>query len=75
MAWMIFIKILKNKIQIKNENNKQLNSLVTEFFIRGRKLSTSLVFITQSYFTVPKKIKLNSAHNFVMKIPNKKQRQ
>ena len=75
MAWMIFIKILKNKIQIKNENNKQLNSLVTEFFIRGRKLSTSLVFITQSYFTVPKNIKLNSAHNFVMKIPNKKQRQ
>ena len=48
------------------------NSIVTELFIRGRKLNLSLVFIRQSYFIVPKNITLNSTHCFVMKIPNKK---
>ena len=38
--------------------NKKLNSIVTELFIRDRKLNISLVFITQSYFTVPKDIRL-----------------
>ena len=33
--------------------NKKLNSIVTELFIRGRKLNIYLVFITQSYFKVP----------------------
>ena len=41
----------------------------------GRKLNISLVFITQSYFTVPKNIRLNSTHYVIMKIPNKKQLQ
>ena len=36
-------------------SNKKLNPIVTELFIRGRKLNISLVFITQSYFAVPKK--------------------
>ena len=40
--------------------NKTLQPAVTELFIRGRKLSMSLVFITQSYFAVPKNIRLNS---------------
>ena len=35
-------------------SNKKLNPVVTEFFIRGRKLNISLAFITQSYFAVPK---------------------
>ena len=52
-------------------NNKKLDPIVTELFIRGRKLNISLVFITQSYFAVPKNIRLNSTHYFVMKIPNK----
>ena len=52
-------------------SNKKLNPIVTELFIRGRKLNISLVFITQSYFAVPKNIRLNSTHYFVMKIPNK----
>ena len=52
-------------------NNKKLNPVVTELFIRGRKLNISLVFITQSYFAVPKVIRLNSTHYFIMKIPNK----
>ena len=41
-------------------SNKKLNPIVTELFIRGRKLNISLVFITQSYFTIPKNIRLNS---------------
>ena len=52
-------------------NNKKLNSIVTELFIRGRKLNISLVFITQSYFKVPKDVRLNSTHFFILKIPNK----
>ena len=56
-------------------NNKKLNPIVTELFIRGRKLNISLVFITQSYFAVPKNIRLNSTHYFVMKIPNKRELQ
>ena len=51
-------------------SNKKNNPTVAEVFIRGRKLSISLVFITQSYFAVPKNITLNSIHYFVMKIPN-----
>ena len=43
-------------------NNKKLNPIVTELFIRGRKLNISLAFITQSYFVVPKNIRLNSTH-------------
>ena len=54
-------------------SNTKLNPIVTELFIRVRKLNISLAFITQSYFTVPKIIKLNSAHYFIMKIPNKQE--
>ena len=56
-------------------SNKKLNPIVTELFIRGRKLNISLVFITQSYFAVPKNIRLNSTHYFIMKIPNKQELQ
>ena len=45
-------------------NNKKLNSVVTELFIRGRKLNISLVFIMQSFFKVPKDVRLNSTHFF-----------
>ena len=56
-------------------NNKKLNSIVTELFIRGRKLNISLVFITQSYFKVPKDVRLNSTHSFIMKISDKRELQ
>ena len=56
-------------------NNKKLNPTVTELFIRGRKLNFSIVFITQSYFIVPKDVRLNSTHFFIMKIPNKRELQ
>ena len=48
-------------------NNKNLNSIVTELFIRGRKLKISLVFITQSYFKVPKDVRLNTSHFLLQK--------
>ena len=56
-------------------HNKKLNSTVTELFIRSRKLNISLVFITQSYFKVPKDVKVNTSHFFLAKIPNKRELQ
>ena len=56
-------------------NNKKLNSIVTELFIRGRKLNISLFFITQSYFKVPKDVRINSTHFLIIKIPNKRELQ
>ena len=53
-------------------SNKKLNSIVSELFIRGRKRNISLVFITQSYFKVPKDVRLNTTHSFIAKIPNKR---
>ena len=52
-------------------NNNKLNSIITELFVRSRKLNIYIVFITQSYFKVPKDVRLNSTHFFIMKIPNK----
>ena len=54
-------------------NNKKLDSVVTELFISGRKLNFSLVFITRSYFKVPKDVRLNTTHFFVAKIPNRRE--
>ena len=56
-------------------SNKKRNLIVTELFIRGRKLKISLVFITQSYFTVPKNIRLNSTYYFNIKISNTRELQ
>ena len=56
-------------------NDNKLNPGVIELFIRGRKLNISIVVITQSYFKVPKDVRLNSTHFFIMKIPNKKELQ
>ena len=55
--------------------NKKIKSIVTELFIRGRKLNICLVFITQSYFKVPKDVRSNTTHSFIMKIPNKRELQ
>ena len=52
-------------------NNKKLNLIVTELFIKGRKLNIFLIFVTKSYFKVPKNVRNNSAHFFITKIPNK----
>ena len=50
-------------------NNKKLSAIVTELFIRGRKLNISFIFIAQSYFKVPKNVRLNYTYFFIMKIP------
>ena len=52
-------------------SNNKLYPIVTELFIRGRKLNNSFVFITQSYFAVPKYIRLNSMLYSIMKIQNR----
>ena len=57
------------------EANKKLIPVVTELFLRGRKLNISLVFISQSYFKVPKTIRLNAIHSFIIKAPNKRELQ
>ena len=56
-------------------HNKKLDSIVTGLFIRGRKLNISLVFITKSYFKVPRDVRLNTTHFFILKIPNKRELQ
>ena len=50
--------------------NKKFQAIIKELFIRCRKLNISLVFITQSYFSVPKDVRLNSIHYLIMKINN-----
>ena len=56
-------------------NNKKLNPIVTKLFTTGRKLDISIALITQSCFKVPKDVRLNSTHFFIMKIPNKRKLQ
>ena len=51
--------------------NKKFQAIIKELFIRCRKLNISLVFITQSYFSVPKDVRLNSTHYLTMKINNR----
>ena len=55
--------------------NKKFQAIIKELFIRCRKINISLVFITQSYFSVPKDVRLNSTHYFIMKINNKRELQ
>ena len=52
-------------------NNKKLNSVVTELFIRSIKWNISSVFIRQLYFKVPKEVRLNTTHFFIIKISRK----
>ena len=56
-------------------NNKKSNPIMTELFIRGRKLNIFIIFITQSYFKVPKDVRLNSTHFFIMKSVDKRELQ
>ena len=53
--------------------NKRFQAIIKELFITCRKLSISLVFITQSYFSAPKEVILNSTHYLIIKIYNKKE--
>ena len=80
-------RILKNTIQKRKVliifgdmisgmiNSKKFNPMVTELLSRGRKFNISIVFITQSYFRVPKEARLSTADFFIMKILNKRELQ
>ena len=75
---MLIKTVKKRKVLIVSDNmigdminNKKLNPIVSELFIRGRSLHISVVFITQSYFKVSADVKLNSTHFFIMKIKKK----
>ena len=72
----------KRKILIVFDNmiadittNKRFEAIIKDLFIRCRKLNISLVFITQSFFSVPKDVRLNSTHYFIIKIHNRKELQ
>ena len=67
---IVFVDMIADVI-----HNKKLDSIVTELFITGRKSNISLVFITQSYFKVPKDVRVNTTHFFTTKIPNKRELQ
>ena len=53
--------------------NKKFQAIIKELFIRCKKLNISLVFITQSYFSVPKDVRFNSTHYLIMKINSRKE--
>ena len=55
--------------------NRKFQTIINELFIRCRKLNISLVFISQSYFSVPKDVRLNTTHYFIMKINNRRESQ
>ena len=55
--------------------NKKLRPIVTELFLRGKKLNILLIFISKSYFRVPKTIRQNATHYFILKIPNNRELQ
>ena len=57
------------------EANKELSPIVTEFFLIVSKFNISLVFISQSYFEVPKDIRLNATDYFIIKIPKTRELQ
>ena len=65
----------KRKVLIDMINNKKLNPIVTEIYIRGCKIDISSIFISQSYFKVPKDVTLNNTQFIIMKIPNKRELQ
>ena len=55
------------------ESNKKLSPIVTELILRERMLIISLVYISQSYFKVPKTLRLYATHYFIKEIPNKRE--
>ena len=84
----MFMRVLMITIQLEKKNlivfddtitdimkNTKLQPIIEELFIRCTKLNTSLVFITQSYFSVPKDVRPNSTHYLIMKINSKRELQ
>ena len=69
------VLIVFDDVIVDMESNKKLSPIVTELFLRGTKLNILLVFISQPYFKVPKTVRLNAAHYFIIKILNKRELQ
>ena len=83
---MMFMRILMSRNRIRKikilivfddmvadiMTHKKVQAIIKEPFIRCRKVNTSLVFITQSYFSVPKDVRLDSTHYLIMKMNNKR---
>ena len=65
--------IKQKKSIVFDETNKNVQAIIKDLIYRCRKLNISLVFITQSYFSVPKKVRLISTHYLIMKIKNNKE--
>ena len=55
--------------------NKKFQAIIKELFIRCRKLNILLIFVTQSYFSVPKDVRLSSTHYLIMKLNNRRELQ
>ena len=55
--------------------NKKFQAIIKELFSRSRKLNISLAFTTESYFSVPKEVRLNSTHYLIMKTHNERELQ
>ena len=83
---MTFIRILITTTQTEKKilivfddmiadimSNKKFHVIIKDLFIRCRKVNISLVFFTQSYFSVPEDMRLNSTHYLIMKINNRKE--
>ena len=61
------VLVVFDNVTAETEANEKLSSILTELFFRGRKLNISLIFISQSYFKLPKTIKLKAAHYSLIK--------
>ena len=55
--------------------NKKFQAIIKELFIRCRKLNILLIFVTESYFSVPKDVRLSSTHYLIMKLNNRRELQ
>ena len=69
------ILVISDDMIADNVSNTKVQAIIKELFFRCRKLNISLVFITQSYFSLPKDVTLNSTHYLIMKINNKRELQ
>ena len=73
--WKTIIQQAKRRVLIVFDDVIGDMESNNKLILRGRKLNISFVFISQSYFKVPKTIRLNTTHYFIMKIPNKRELQ
>ena len=69
-VWIVFDDMIADIM-----NNKRFQAIIKELFIRCRKLNISLLFITQSYFSVQNKVRLNSTHYLFFKVNNRRELQ